>query len=199
MIARLRANGRRKIALVAIFGLVLSGTGLASLAQLVDTGRATFNASVTTIAFQIDGLEDVTYTFPAGLTPGEVHVQPMLLSNINGTGYVRVPVAVEPITGNSNALWNDTRVYVGQGINAPQCTSTNTGLLDAVDWTTDGSGGPTKPFKSISLSTPPWSEFQIDAGASNPMCVLVRLGTVGGSYTGSTAISWAYRMDAFYP
>lgn len=197
MIQKIRANFTRKVALISVFALVLTGSGLASLATLVDTGRATFNASVTTIAFQIDGMEDVTYTFPAGITPGEVHLQPIHLSN-TGTGHVRVPVVVEAIAGNGSTLWADTRAYVLQGADPATCNTSNTDLIAAVDWSADGSG--TGPFKSISLSTAPWDEFQISAGNAEDLCAIFRLGATNADYAaGGTAISWAWRMDAFYP
>jgi hypothetical protein len=175
---------RRAVALLAVFAIALSGTGLASLAVLTDTVDVTVNASITTINLTANGTKHATINLADGGIPGDFRYASVVFTN-TGTGYVRIPTGTNP--GSNLDLAQASAVNVQRGVSPSQCNAAGVG-------TGDFSTG------AQSLSAPLWSEpfIQLDAGNTLNICLWYRLGQTGGTYTAST-FSIFYNFPAFYP
>lgn len=184
MFTNLKARfDRKKLAILAIFAIAISGTGMASLAVLTDTVTTTVNASVTTIDLNVNGTKNATINLADGAIPGDFRYASLHFTN-SGTGYVKVPSSVSIQLG-SGQLTTDSIYKVWSGVAPAQCAPGN-GLTVA--------GG-------TALTVAPWdNQPQIDAGASLDYCFVYRLGTTNAQYTdGVSAFQLLYSFAAFYP
>ena len=179
----IRKTNRRAVALLAIFAIALSGTGLASLAVLTDTVTTTVNASITTIDLNVNGTKSATINLADGAIPGDVRYASLHFTN-SGTGYVNVPSSVS-IQAGAGQLTSDSVMKVWNAVSPANCS--------AAGGVTAAGGQP--------LTTAPWdNQPVIAAGDSMDVCFVYRLGTTGAEYTdGISAFQLLYSFPAFYP
>jgi hypothetical protein len=163
--ARIRHNLTRKVAVLAVFGLVLGSSGLASLAQLQSTVTTTVRASLTTIDLSANGSKALVVDF-GQILPGDERAVPITFTN-NGTGYVKIPSAS---TTNGSELSLATQRKVSLNIDPATCAAAPFGI----GWNLTPLEGQIWP-----------GDIQIPAGGSMDLCLLYKIGAVGGVYSGN--------------
>jgi hypothetical protein len=175
---------RRAIAILAVFAIALSGTGIASLAVLTDTVTTDINASITTIDLTVNGTKSATINLAAGAIPGDLRFAAVVFHNA-GTGYVQLPSGANVTAGNGSQFAADSAYKAYRGVNPAQCGAGNG--LDATGAT--------------ALTVAPWTgNDQIDAGATVNYCFVYRLGTTNAVYNdGVSAFTHHFAFPAFYP
>jgi hypothetical protein len=179
---------RRAIALLAVFAIALSGTGLASLAVLTDNVSVTVNGSITTIDLRANGTKSATIDLATGSIPGDLRFASIHLTN-SGTGYVKLPTGTS-IQSGAGQLTSDSRVEVWASVAPAQCND---------------AGFTGTPFGTAStprlLTDALWDgEPQIDAGGFRDYCLRYRLGTANSTYAdGISAFSLLYAISGYYP
>ncbi len=175
----IRKLNRRGIALIAVFAIALSGTGLASLAVLVDQATVTVNASITTIDLKANGTKAAS--FDLQVIPGETDYIPVHLTN-TGTGFVTVSTTSSP---DASQLAAATTVHVYNDVSAANCNLANTSGLSVGDATT-----------SDPLFT---GTIQINAGAVRDYCLSYRFGTAASTFPDGLGLHQVIRFNGTHP
>jgi hypothetical protein len=176
---KLRHNLTRKVAVLAIFGLVLGGSGLASLAQLQSTVTTTVTASVTSIDLSANGTKTLAVDL-GQVIPGDLRTIPITFVN-NGSGYVNLPSTA---TSNGSAVSLASVRMSRTGISPSECATST-----ASDWT------------QMSLTDPLWptnANVTIAGGATLDLCIAYRVGAYGGTYTGEGMVN-TLTFAGFHP
>jgi hypothetical protein len=191
---------KRFIALLAIFAIALSSTGLASLATLQQNLQVSIIGTATTIDFQFDNTT-TTLSVDFGLVErGNVRFVPIHLTNSEGTGYVSVstsPVSAGGGTSpyfltNTAAITTDSRMVTYFGIDPANCSVAG-GVVPA-DWSTAGLVGAVPLF--------PGTGFTIAAGGSQNICAVIQVGgdpSLGPVPANGTAFDLQWTIRGFYP
>jgi hypothetical protein len=194
---RQRMN-RRAVALLAIFAIALSGTGLASLAVLQQTLTVTIVGTATTIDFRVNNTTP-TLSLDFGLLErGDIRYQPLHLTN-SGTGYVAVSTNPGSPGGGTNPLavlntqdiTTTTKLQVFENKAVAECF-VGSPTADVPDWNV-------VPL----ISAAPifgGSAFNIPAGGFKDICLAFQIGgdVSLGSLTG-TNFDALWRLKGFYP
>ena len=175
---------RRRLALLGVFAIALTGTGISSLATINDQLDAVVNGSVTVIDLKLNGSKSITIDLPTGLTPGDYAYASLIFDNTASNGYAKIPADTVSVTGGQ--LATDSLVKVWE---VPQA-SCNAASLDAAPFT-----------GAQSLSADLWDvDTQLDAGNTKPICLQYRVGVGGGTYAaGNSTFSVHYSFPAYYP
>lgn len=182
---RTRAN-KRALALLAIFSIALSGTGLASLAVINDNVQVSMEASVATIDLNANGQKSSTIAF-GFIEPGDVKYAAVLLTN-SGNSYVNIPATFQT---SSNGISLASKVITADNVSAANCNETGR-PVSAAEWSTAA---------QVNDSYVPWpSTRTIDAGGSRDVCFIFTIGQTGSAYgAGNTNFIAQLRIAGFYP
>lgn len=100
---------RRAVALLAIFALLLTGSGLSSLAVLTDTLNGANTINITTIDLQANGLQSVSSTL--AMEPGQYSGVYYDLSNA-GSGSLTATLSASSSTVPGSDLATGISIYV---------------------------------------------------------------------------------------
>ena len=194
---RHRAN-RRAVALLAIFAIALSGTGLASLAVLQQTVSVAVTGTATTIDFRINNQRPTLAVDFDLVERGDIRYLPLHLTN-DGTGYVSISTSpaspgggTNPIaTTNAADITVNTRLVAYADVPTADCNSVGAPVSD---WGSQPLIGASPIFGGAG--------FTINAGAFKDICLVFQVGgdaSLGAVAANGTNFDAYWQLKGFYP
>jgi len=177
---------RRAIALMAVFALALSGTGLASLAVIHDDITIAISGTATRLDFQVNGTKHLAIDF-GPVERGTIKYVPIHYTN-SGNGYVNVDGPIFATTNGSEISTTTRAVALGGG--AATCNATGNPVAD---WSTAPLATAADIFNG---------NHQIDAGNAFDVCMVYQVGgdaSLGAPAAGGTVLALNYSLAGYYP
>lgn len=183
---------RKFIALLAIFAIALSSTGLASLAVIQDNITATITATATTIDFRANGTKSLSVDL--GLVErGDVRIIPITLSN-SGTGYVSVDQSDALAVVGTGDIGNTTKSVIYPNVSTANCSVAGGVVPTPAQWAAAGLLSATPLYGGNPLNIPANTQYDI--------CVVLQLGgnaSLGQFASGGTVLTAAWTLHGYYP